>query len=556
MTDSLVPEIETHLCSSITTFQYDLIPKTMARGGFHVEFGINETLLTQYLEKNDYISAERLIRETANPSYLDEGCYQRTPLYIVLCGLDEEELNVKPRNLFLAKLCIERGANVNHRVPKVSTGSEFLGPGKSPIELIIDFYNVVTRYLEWSKSGRLSASECWNPNDDIVIGFSNKIVNNLYEVKEICEQLVFTILATGGEPNIKDEDHQTPLHTLAIRGFDIEMAKLLCENEGDINAIDQRHNSPLLCLLDISISESDYKQINDLSPTSSDNTLEDNVAIDGVKKDFFYFFINQCDIDLNVKNHKGQTALFHCVIRADTECCHQLLIRNTDPSIRATVIQSPKQKQKLSPLFCVSLSFPSQRSLRLQHNFRYLVQASRKFSFLVDSGYFSTDDILKELGDHLKDFFPEFINWIPVSIPSIQMLFGQTTASLKQLAVRVIFQEFFCNNISYIAFLMEQEARSLYENVSDIYDRDIYEEFINTILDRKLLQRFLFHFSLPQNSLLNFLIELLFHRMLVLFSSFYIDTTSFLFEKQIPYDSSSDDSDFFANEGDSDLEYW
>lgn len=103
---------------------------------------------------------------------------------------------------------------------------------------------------------------------------------------------------------------------------------------------------------------------------------------------------------------------------------------------------------------------------------------------------------------------------------------------------------------------MEQEARSLYENVSDIYDREIYEEFINTILDKDLLQRFLFHFSLPQNSLLNFLIELLFHRMLVLFSSFYIDTTSLLFEKQIPYDSSSEDSDFFANEGDSDLEYW
>ncbi|GAB1598107.1 uncharacterized protein LOC115214915, partial [Argonauta hians] len=528
----------------------------MARGGFHVEFGINETPLTNFLEKNDYISAEKIIRETANPSYLDEGCYQRTPLYIVLCGLDEEEVNVKPRNLFLAKLCIERGANVNHRVPKVTNGSEFIGPGKSPIELIIDFYNIVTRYLEWSKSGRLSASECWNPNDDIVIGFSNKVVYNLYEVKEICEQLVFTILATGGEPNIKDEDHQTPLHTLAIRGFDIEMAKLLYENEANINAIDQRHNSPLLCLLDISICESDYKQIDDLSPTSSDNTLEDNVSIEGVKKDFFYFFLDQSDIDLDVQNHKGQTALFHCVIRADIECCYQLLIRNADPSIRATVIQSPKQKQKLSPLFCTCLSFPAQRSLRLQHNFRYLIQSSRKFSYLVDSGYFTTDDILNELGDHMKDFFPEFINWIPIASQTIHMLFGQTTATLKQLSVRIIFQEYFCKNINYIATLMHQEARSLFESISDIYDRDIYQEFINVVLDKKFLRRFLSHYSLPQNSLLNFLIELLFQRMLVLFSSFYIDTTSFLFEKQIPYDSSSDDSDFFANEGDSDLEYW
>lgn len=47
------------------------------------------------------------------------GCYQRTPLFICLCGTDEEQTKVRPRNLYLAKLLIERGVNINHRVPTV-----------------------------------------------------------------------------------------------------------------------------------------------------------------------------------------------------------------------------------------------------------------------------------------------------------------------------------------------------------------------------------------------------------------------------------------------------
>jgi len=45
----------------------------MAGGVFHVEFGINETPLTRALESDSYPTAERLIRENVNPSYLDEG---------------------------------------------------------------------------------------------------------------------------------------------------------------------------------------------------------------------------------------------------------------------------------------------------------------------------------------------------------------------------------------------------------------------------------------------------------------------------------------------------
>jgi hypothetical protein len=39
----------------------------------HVQIGINDTPLTSALEKGDYKTAEKLIEENEEPSYLNEG---------------------------------------------------------------------------------------------------------------------------------------------------------------------------------------------------------------------------------------------------------------------------------------------------------------------------------------------------------------------------------------------------------------------------------------------------------------------------------------------------
>ena len=48
-------------------------PYTMAGVVFHVEFGFNETSLTRALESGNYARAEKIIRDSNNPSSLDEG---------------------------------------------------------------------------------------------------------------------------------------------------------------------------------------------------------------------------------------------------------------------------------------------------------------------------------------------------------------------------------------------------------------------------------------------------------------------------------------------------
>ena len=45
----------------------------MAGVVFHVEFGFNDTALTRAFESGNYAAAEKIIRETNNPSSLNEG---------------------------------------------------------------------------------------------------------------------------------------------------------------------------------------------------------------------------------------------------------------------------------------------------------------------------------------------------------------------------------------------------------------------------------------------------------------------------------------------------
>ena len=76
---------------------------------FNVVFGINETPLTQALETRRFDDALAYIN-SLHGMCLDEGLYQRIPLYIVLSGenstVDGEAI---PIHLKIARRLIERG---------------------------------------------------------------------------------------------------------------------------------------------------------------------------------------------------------------------------------------------------------------------------------------------------------------------------------------------------------------------------------------------------------------------------------------------------------------
>lgn len=525
----------------------------MAGVVFHVEFGFNDTALTRALESGNYVGAEKIIRETNNPSSLNEGCYQRTPLFICLCGLDVEEKKVKPRNLFLAKLLVERGASVNYRVPTTFFGCEYMGPGKTALELLVDFYIDLTRYGNTQGNEVWSAyHSSWDPITDPVIGLSKQYLTSLDDVIEHVEDLVFIILGVGGDGSIQDEKRQTPLHKLAVSSYDLRLFKLLCENGACVNTLDVRGNSPLLSLCDLSATEM-YDYLEDLSPSSNDN-LEDTSVNLSVKRDFLNYILSQKDLQINIANILGQTALFHCVVRGDVNAVYKLLKKGADLSVRGTVWETRKRKRKISPIFASFLSIPLQRSLSWENMHHKIVTAPRQYAHLVDAGYFSRREIVMELCEFLESEFTEFSHLQSISNKLICMMFGQTSASLMQLATRSVFHHCFIKNRTCISNLLPSD--SLKQKLVEDNYHDTYEDYINFILNRTVLQTLVARLSLPKASLLNFEIELFHHRLANKLSHLKAMPPENIF---CDSDGSIDLSDSDATQsegGDSDLEYW
>lgn len=524
----------------------------MAGGVFHVEFGFNDTPLTRALESGNYVLAEKLIRETANPSALDEGCYQRTPLYICLCGLDSEGTRPRPRNLYLARLLIERGANVNYRVPTTYFGSEYGGPGKSPLELLVDFYTDLT-----GTTGQetWSAYQSWDPQTDPVVGINKQYLNTVEDVVEHVEDLVFVILGVGGDASIQDEERKSPLHRLAVLSHDIRLFKLLCENGANINSLDCRGNSPLLSLCDLSASEM-YDYMEDLSPSSND-TLEDTSASLCVKRDFFNYLLLQKDIQLNIQNSTGHTALFHCVIRGDVNAAQTLLIKGADPSIRGTVWETRKRKRRVSPIFATFLSVPLQRSVNWQNMHSSIVTAPRQYSHLVDSGYFTRKEVTEEIHTMLNGEYSEFAHLSTYSGHLVNLMFGQTSATLKQMAARSLFHQCFIKHRTCISKLLPVEV--IQQSVSADHDIHTYEDYINFILNTTVLQTFVKSLGLPKDFLMNFEVELLLHRIAHKMSHMKAMPPENIFcdsDGSMSDMSDSDSTGYSEEGGDSDLEYW
>lgn len=81
-----------------------------------------------------------------------------------------------------------------------------------------------------------------------------------------------------------------------ILSNDIRLAKILCENGVNVNAVDRHGNTPLHALCDISVSEM-YDYLDDLSPASED-TLEDASASLCIKADFVDYLLDQDDIQV------------------------------------------------------------------------------------------------------------------------------------------------------------------------------------------------------------------------------------------------------------------
>ncbi|KAK3096831.1 hypothetical protein FSP39_003783 [Pinctada imbricata] len=136
------------------------------------------------------------------------------------------------------------------------------------------------------------------------------------------------------------------------------------------------------------------------------------------------------------------------------------------------------------------------------------------------------------------------------------MMFGKTTASLRQLAARSIFHHCFLKGSCCLAKLMPSDTLKMRFSNADLSQMDVYDEYINFVLNKTVLRALVVRLNLPQDSLVNFEVELLLHQLSSKFSSFKIIQPESFYSNSDDSAVSEDSQSSSLEEGDSDLEYW
>lgn len=120
-------------------------------------------------------------------------------------------------------------------------GAEYIGPGSSPLQCVVNFYNLVT-----SKDSALTAEAL--STHEVLSSINGKRIKFTADLIEELINVVWLLLGHGAEVNVRDVELKTPLHTTLLRSRDLRMAQTLCDNGADLLACDCQGNTALMSL--------------------------------------------------------------------------------------------------------------------------------------------------------------------------------------------------------------------------------------------------------------------------------------------------------------------
>ncbi|RUS72874.1 hypothetical protein EGW08_019361, partial [Elysia chlorotica] len=433
--------------------------------------------------------------------------------------------------------------------------SEYISPGKSSLELLVDFFIDLTQDLPTDR--RNSLWHIWNPATELVVGLNKQYLTKKEDVKEDVLDLIFNILRHGGDVTVQDEHRRTPLHHAARLCPDMSLMCLLHTNGGSLVQVDTTGNCPLLSVCSVDKIGEDEEDVWDVSSASSTESgsgfggsarsLEEEEEFWQKKlriaRDPLMYLIKAKETDIDRQNNLGQTALFYTILREDMRSARLLLEAGACPSLQACVWKSRRKKRTFSALFGSLMSIPLQRSLQHSSLYDRMVKPVQPISVLVDAGYFTTEEVVTELANVITSDFPEFSHLRPMADSLLHLMFGYKSASLKQLAARRVFQCCLLENLTClhtilpVSAILESYPTSSVSNTSQdtsspstspralslpqllASNPGKLEEYLTLVLNCTVLKRLTHLLQLPSSLQLNLEAQLLFLRMLLKFSS-------------------------------------
>ena len=125
-------------------------------------------------------------------------------------------------------------------LPLQTSGAEYVGPGRSPLQCLVNFYNLVTSKDNIVTEGALSYHQ--------VLSLNGKDIKFKEDLVEELINAVWLLLGHGADVNVRDAEMKTPLHSTLLRSQDLRMAQALCDNGADLLATDCLGNTPLMSL--------------------------------------------------------------------------------------------------------------------------------------------------------------------------------------------------------------------------------------------------------------------------------------------------------------------
>jgi ankyrin repeat protein len=259
-----------------------------------------------------------LIENGVNPNLQDEE--GNTPLHII--ALDDDDVNIA-----IAKLLLKKGADPNLEDQKGKVPLHIAAIRKNPqmVDVLLASEKTVVDLQDNRR--RTPLFDAVGP--DLYFYGKNKEAiekqEDLYRVETFgdkAEHIVKALLSHGADPNVQDENDNTPLHVVAFaNAIDINIAivKLLLDDNADPNSRNENGNTPLHFLADTC-----YPEISEMAQLLLENGADPNLKNqEGVallhtaafRKDFILvnILLKSEKTDVNLPDEFGWTPLFYAV---------------------------------------------------------------------------------------------------------------------------------------------------------------------------------------------------------------------------------------------------
>lgn len=422
------------------------------RHQFQGQFGINETPLTTAIQNGDMAEAEELIRANTDPTVLNDGAYENTPLHLVLTNNPYAD---NRRNLKLARMLVEAGADPNLRI--IPYG-DLDRASPSPFEELVVYHEALRAQL---------AGQCIPLYEELEVYFECEeervtFLTNTVDLEGVrCQphldacpvlvrqtgELIQVFLGCGGDPNVVTTFGNKTLFHWVVEHQDLSLAtRLLATYRVNLDQADLHGNTPLM---------------DAILRTDPQECLGLYTAMRAAGR----------RLDLNATNCCGETPLFRAAFVGAAELVAQLCGDGAFTSATVCLSQIPvafskgcdfdlRLMMQAAPMLTTPLLAPlladAPPRLRYTHvPARELgTRLARPHKHLIDKVVAAAVSPLVDLGcltnvaSHLSTLLGltnfQHLAEGPVAIADLQVLmFGHLSAGLRQLCVRTIFDQLF-----------------------------------------------------------------------------------------------------------------